>query len=155
MIRRNIVESSYVEFVTSIGLTRKSKYWYLRSDETIVVLTLVRSPYGRQYSLAVGVVLRNLDADNTPKAENASLQSRFDRLVPSTLEHRVNDLLDLRFPMDDVQRREELLGLLRVHLVPLIAASSTLDGLRSAAGSPLVRHSVVDEEALPLLAGPP
>jgi hypothetical protein len=155
MIRRNIVESSYVEFVTSIGLTRKSKYWYLRSDETIVVLTLVRSPYGRQYSLAVGVVLRNLDADNTPKAENASLQSRFDRLVPSTLEHRVNDLLDLRFRMDDVQRREELLGLLRVHLVPLIAASSTLDGLRSAAGSPLVRHSVVDEEALPLLAGPP
>jgi Domain of unknown function (DUF4304) len=152
---RDIVRSTFEEFASSSGMTRKSKSWYRRSAETIVVLTPVRLPYGRQYSLAVGVVLRALDADETPRDKDCALRSRFDRLVPSTVEHRLNDLCDLQFSLAAADRREELLGLLRSHLLPLIEAAATLDGLRSGLGRDLVRRSTVaDPTALDLLAGP-
>ena len=134
-------------------MTRKSKSWYRRTDETIVVLTLLRLPYGRQYSLAVGVVLRTLDADENPREKDCQLRSRFDRLVPPTVEHRLNDLLDLQFPVAAADRRDELRGLLRAHLSPLIDVATTLDGLRSDPGRELVRRSTVtDSTARDLLA---
>ena len=134
-------------------MTRKSKSWYRRTDETIVVLTLLRLPYGRQYSLAVGVVLRTLDADENPREKDCQLRSRFDRLVPPTVEHRLNDLLDLQFPVAGADRRDELRGLLRAHLSPLIDVATTLDGLRSDPGRELVRRSTVtDSTARDLLA---
>ena len=154
MFRRDIVRSTFEEFVSTSGMARRSKSWYRRTDETIVVLTLLRLPYGRQYSLAVGVLLRALDADENPKEKDCQLRSRFDRLVPSTVEHRLNDLLDLQFPVAGTDRRDELLGLLRAHLAPLIDVATTLDGLRSDPGRELVRRSAVtDSTARDLLAG--
>jgi hypothetical protein len=152
MSRRDIVQTVYDEFVAEGGLSRKSKSWYRRSEETIVVLTLNRSAYGRQYFLAVGVLLRALDADQTPKDAHCQIRSRLDRLVPAASEHRVNDLLDLQFPIDDNDRRVELLELLRTALLPLLEACSTLAGLRGAAGSVLVRNSRVTDEARAVLA---
>jgi hypothetical protein len=156
MFRRDVVRSTIEEFVSTSGMSRKSKSWYRRSDETIVVLTLIRLPYGRQYSLSVGVVLRALDADEAPKDKDCALRSRFDRLVPSTIEHRLNDLCDLQFVIEPTDRRNELLGLLRMHLLPLIDAAATLEGLRSGPGRDLVRRSVAEDPiALDLLAAPP
>jgi hypothetical protein len=153
MRRRDIVRAVFEEFASTSGLSRKSKSWYRHTEETIVVLTLLRLPYGRQYALAVGVVLRALDADETPKEKDCQLRSRFDRLVPPTIEHRLNDLFDLQFRVADSDRRDELLGLLRAHLSPLIDVATTLDGLRSGSGRHLVRRSTVtDSSALDLLA---
>jgi Domain of unknown function (DUF4304) len=152
MSRRDIVRATFEEFALTSGLSRKSRSWYRRTHETIVVLTLLRLPYGRQYSLAVGVVLRALDADENPKEKDCQLRSRFDRLVPPTIEHRLNDLVDLQFPVADADRRDELLGLLHTHLFPLIEVAATLDGLRSGPGRELVRRSTVtDSTALDLL----
>jgi Domain of unknown function (DUF4304) len=155
MSRRDIVRSIVEEFVSTSGLSRKSKSWYRLGDETIVVLTLIRFPYGRQYFLAVGVVLRELDADQAPKEKDCPIRTRFDRVVPSTVEHRVNDLFDLQFSIADSDRRDELLELLRSELVPLMDAASTLEGLRSGQGRELVRKSEVnDAAARELLATP-
>ena len=151
MSGRDVVRATFDEFVRSSGLSRRSKSWYRRTDETIVVLTLTRSPWGRQYFLAVGVVLRALDADENPKDKDAPIRSRLDRLVPSELEHRVNDLLDLEFAIADSARRIELLGLLRAELEPLMEACLTVDGLRSGAGRSLVRNSTVNDSARELL----
>jgi hypothetical protein len=156
MFRRDIVRSTFAEFASATGRSRKSKSWYRRTDETIVVLTLVRLPYGRQYSLAVGVVVRALDADETPKDKDCALRSRFDRLVPATLEHRLNDLFDLEVSMDAADRQDELLGLFRSSLLPVIESAATVDGLRAGAGRDLVRRSTItDSTALALLSTPP
>jgi hypothetical protein len=153
MFRRDTVRSTFEHFARESDLSRKSKSWYRRSDETIVVLTLTRRPYGRQYFLAVGIVLRALDADETPKDKDCQVRSRFDHLVPSIVEHRLNDLFDLDFSLADADRQDELGELFRSLLVPLLEASATLDGLRSGAGRDLVRRSVVDDaEARDLLS---
>jgi hypothetical protein len=147
MSRYDVVQTVFDEFVTTCGLSRKSKSWYRRNDETIIVLTLSRFPYGRAYFLAVGVLLRALDADHDPKDAHCQIRSRLDRLVPAATEHRVNDLLDLQFPMNDTDRQDELLALLRSDLLPVMDASSTIDGLRSGLGAALVRTSTVTKEA--------
>jgi len=152
MSRRDVVQTVFDGFVTESGLARKSKSWYRRTDETIVVLTLNRFPYGRQYFLTVGVLLRTLDADETPKDAHCQIRSRLDRLVPEASEHRVNDLLDLEFPIDEAARGAELLSLLRSELLPLMDASRSLDGLRSRAGAVLLRHSSLNDEARGILA---
>jgi len=154
MTRRDIVQASVEEFVTASGLTKKSKSWYQRSEETIVVVTLNRSPYGHQYFLTVGVLLRTLDADQAPKDAHCQIRTRLDRLVPAAAEHRVNDLLDLQFPMEDDDRAAELLGVLRAELLPVLDASSTLDGLRSGVGSVVIRLSMVNDEAREVLSEP-
>jgi hypothetical protein len=155
MWRRDSVRSTWEEFARSAGLSRKAGSWYRRSDETIVVLTMRRASYGRQYFLSVGLVLRFLDADENPKDRHCQIRSRFDRLVPSTAEHRLNDLLDLEFALDDDARRTELLELLSSELLPLLDVGSTLDGLRSGRGTELVRRSTVTDDARVLLAAGP
>jgi hypothetical protein len=148
----DVVRSAFEAFARESGITRKSRSWYRRSDETIVVLTLTRRPYGRQYFVSVGVVLRALDADEFPKDKHVQLRTRFDRLVPAIVEHRLNDLFDLEFSIDETERREELLALLRGLLLPLVEASASLAGLRAGPARDLVRKSVVsDAEALDLL----
>jgi hypothetical protein len=152
---RDVVRSTFEEFARASGLQRKAKSWYQRTDETLVVLTLTRAPYGRQYFLAVGIVLRALDADENPKQKHCQLQGRLDRLMPAAVEHRANDLFDLEFAIDRGARREELLALLRSVLTPVVEASATLDGLRSGRGRELVRAFTVQDEARVLLADVP
>ncbi len=72
--------------------------------------------------------------------------------MPPALEERLSALLDLDSLIDDDARHEELLALLREHLLPMMKAASTLNGLRSGEGQRFVKASLVEGDAQRLLA---
>lgn len=150
---RTIVQTTFDEFGKSAGLRRKASTWYLRSDETIAVLNLQRSLYGPPYYLNVAVWLLALEPADTLREFKCHIRTRADRLVPADLEARLSELLDLESAIDDETRRVELLALLQMHVLPVMRASATLDGLRTGSGLHLVDHALVDHDAQQLLVG--
>lgn len=153
MSERNVIQSTFDEFGKSSGGKKKSGSWYRRGDETVFVLNLQKSNYASRYYVNVALWLLPLGDADAPKENKCHVRSRLTQLVPSELEERVNDLFDLDSPLDDATRREELLAVLRQHLLPLMDSSSTLDGLRSGAGQRLIQKSLVTGPAQRLLQG--
>ena len=150
---RTIVQTTLDEFGKSSDLRKKASTWYLRSDETIAVLNLQRSLYGPLYYLNVAVWLLALEPVDTPSEFKCHIRTRASRLVPAELEERLSELLDLGRAIDDETRRAELLALLHMHVLPVMRASATLDGLRTGSGLHLVDHALVNHDAQQLLVG--
>ena len=148
---RNIIQMTFDEFGKVAGGTKKSGSWYWRSAETVFVLNLQKSQYGPQYYVNVGLWLLSLGPAETPKDHQCPIRTRLDNLVPADKEAGLTTLLDLESPVDDELRREELLALLRSVLLPLLDTTSTLEGLRAAAGQRLVGVSLVAGDAQRLL----
>jgi uncharacterized protein DUF4304 len=145
---RNAIQTAFDEFGKSSGCTKKSGSWYRRSSETIVVLNLQKSQYAMRYYVNVAVWLLALGDTDAPKENKCHVRTRLTKLVPRELEDRVNELLDLATPIDDMSRREEFLGVLDEHLRPLMDGGSTLEGLRSGTGKRLVERSLVTRSSL-------
>ena len=60
------------------------------------------------------------------------------------LEKRLAELLNLDFAMDEQERQAELRSLLAEHLLPMMIAGQSLDGLRSETGQQLINRSLVN-----------
>ena len=152
MSARNVVQETFDEFSKESGCSKKSGSWYLRSSETIVVLNLQKSQYALRYYVNVGVWLLAAGPADAPKPSDCHIQTRLERLGPSALEERLTVLLDLDNPIGAEARRDELLALLREHLLPMMSAASTLEWLRSGEGQRFVKASLVDGDGQRLLA---
>lgn len=152
MSERNAIQTIFDEFAKAAGCSKKSGSWYLRSPETIVVLNLQKSQYGLQYYVNVALWLRALGEMDAPKENKCQIRTRLTRLVPADLEKRLTALLDLDSDLDEASRHEELLGLLRERLLPLMEASSSLQSLRSGDGQLLIQKSLVTGPGQQLLA---
>ena len=87
-----------------------------------------------------------------PKENKCQIRTRLTRLVPADLEKRLTELLDLDSDVDEQSRREELLGVLREHLLPRMQASLSLESLRSGEGQQLIRKSLITGPGQQLLA---
>ncbi len=152
MSERNVIQTTFDEFGKASAGRKKSGSWYRRSEETVFVLNLQKSNYAARYYINVAVWLLALGATDTPKENKCQVRSRLTQLVPDELESRVNELLDLDFPMEETARKSELLAVLDQHLQPLMDAGATIKGLRSATGQALIRKSLVTGPAQRLLA---
>lgn len=155
MSERNVIRTTFDEFGKAACCTKKAGSWYRRSDETIVVLNLQKSNYATSYYVNVAVWLLGLGEIDAPKENKCHIRTRLDDLVPPGDEGRLTELLDLERPLVEVARREELLGLLREHLLPLVEGSASIEGLRSGEGKRLIERSLVTGPAQRLLQGQP
>ncbi|TFC22108.1 DUF4304 domain-containing protein [Cryobacterium sp. MDB1-18-2] len=153
MSDRNVIQTAFDEFAKTAGCSKKSGSWYRRSSETILVLNLQKSQNGLQYYVNVALWLRALGDEESPKENKCQIRTRLTRLLPADLEKRLTELLDLDSDLDQMSRKEGLLDLLREHLLPLMEASSSLEGLRSGDGQDLIRKSLVTGPGQKLLAG--
>lgn len=66
---------------TEMGFQPKRANWYQASEDTISVLGLQRSQYGKFYYLNFGVLLRPLDSTLFPKPTNCHIANRVDALA--------------------------------------------------------------------------
>lgn len=153
MSTRNIIQTTFDEFGKESGGSKKSGSWYWRSPESIFVLNLQKSQYARRYYINAALWLLAAGPAYRPKPSHCHIQTRLERLVPEALEEQLVRLLDLDAPPDEGGRPEALLALLRAQLLPVMEASSTLDGLRSGGGQRFVEVSLVDGDGQRLLSG--
>lgn len=152
MSTRNIIQTTFDEFGKESGGSKKSGSWYRRSPESIFVLNLQKSQYALRYYVNVALWLLAAGPADTPKPSHCHIQTRLERLVPAAREEQLTRLLDLDAPGDEGARHEELLALLRAHLLPVMEAASTLEGLRSGEGQRFVKASLVDGDGQRLLS---
>ena len=153
MSERNVIQSTFDDFAKASGAEKRSGSWYRRGVETIVVLNLQKSNYATRYYMNVALWLLPLGDAEAPKENKCHVRSRLSQLVPH-LGEQVDALLDLDMPIEDSTRREQLLGVLREQLLPLMDGSSTIEGLRAGAGQRLIERSLVTGPAQRLLKGP-
>ncbi len=130
MSERNAVQLGFDRFGREAGFEKKSGSWYGRGDEVIAISNLQKSQYGPQYYFNQGFWLRQLDDEAFPKSNLAHIAARIEDLLPD-VEQRVGELLDLEFEMPEEQRVDELVALLKDHLLPLIERGGSIAGLRS------------------------
>lgn len=153
MSERNLIQSMFDDFAKAAGAKKKSGSWYHRGDETVLVLNLQKSNYATRYYVNVALWLLPLGDADAPKENKCHVRTRLTRLVPEEFEGRVEALFDLDINIDETTRRKELSAVLREHLLPVVEAVSSLDGLRSGAGQRLIQRSLVTGPAQRLLQG--
>ncbi len=130
MTVRNVLHTTFDGFAKSAGFTKKSGTWCRRQREVIAVMELQKSQYGAQYFVNVALWLLELGQAQCPKEQTCHLRSRLGSLLPEEEEH-LSALLDLDVSMNDENRREALLEILKLRLLPSLEICSTLDGIRS------------------------
>jgi Domain of unknown function (DUF4304) len=148
---RDIVQTTFDAFARGAGFTRKSGTWYRRGPETIAVLQLQKSQWGRQYYVNFALWLLPLAEADHPKEPHCHIRTRLSRLVPPADEARLDELLDLE--LDVADRERELTEFLHANLLPSVEATGTLEQLRTWPGHTVVEAALVTGGAQRLLAG--
>jgi hypothetical protein len=130
MSERNAVQLAFDQFGKESGFEKKSGSWYRCGDEVIAVSNLQKSQYGPLYYFNQAFWLRQLGDERFPKENKSHIRARLGSLFPEE-SSRIEQLLDLDHQMPDEQRIEELVGLLRDRLLPLIERGDSVAGLRA------------------------
>jgi hypothetical protein len=121
---RDAVQRAFDRFGKESGFEKKSGSWYRRADEVISVSNLQKSQYGQQYYLNQAFWLCQFGEERSPKESKCHIRARLGSLLPGQAD-AIGCLLDLDQPMSDEDRIEQLVGLLRERLLPLIERGGT------------------------------
>jgi hypothetical protein len=146
---RDAVQTTLDRFARDAGFTKKSGTWYRRNPDTIALLQLQKSQWGRQYYVNFALWLLALGDADRPKEPQCHIRTRLSRLVPPQDEPRLEQLLDLDAEAPD--REGELMELLRTRLLPIVEATQTLEQLRTGPGRAVLKAALVTGPAQRLL----
>jgi hypothetical protein len=127
---RDAVQRAFDQFGQEAGFEKKSGSWYRRSDEVISVSNLQKSQYGQQYYFNQAFWLRQFGDERSPKENKCHIRARLGSLLPDQSD-AIAQLLDLDYQMPDEQRIEQLVGVMRERLLPLIERGGSVAGLRA------------------------
>lgn len=152
MSARNVIQATFDEFGESRGGAKKSGSWYLQGHDTVTVLNLQKSQYGRRYYVNVALWFLGIGAPANPKPSQCHVQTRLESLVTDDERVHLEELLDLDVPVGEEQRHAELLAVLETQLGPILDASQTLAGLASVSGQHLLAKSLIDSDGQKFLA---
>lgn len=150
-VSRNVIQTTFDDFMKSAGFSKKSGSWYRTTDEVITVVELQKSQYGLQYFVNIALWLRPLGEATAPKEHVCHVRTRLSGLVGNE-EGQLEALLDLDVPTPDSERAEKLTSFLEAHMGPALEAVASLDSLRVGAGRKVVAASLVRGPAQVLLA---
>lgn len=145
----NIIQDTFIAAMSSLGLTKKGNSWYLRSDETILVIELQKSNYSLRYFVNIAVWLLPLGMTKFPKEQACHIRTRLSQLVPES--DRLDTLLDIDQAISDPERKRELGLLLTDTIGWVVDASALIEALRSERGIFLQSQSLVTGLAQRLL----
>lgn len=136
-----LIQSRLDKLARANGFEKKAGSWYLRRDETILVLNLQKSNYGGRYYLNVAVWLRELGDETAPKEQNCHIRTRLGRLVvdPDVIDR----LLDNEWAEIHPATDSEFVSVMSAALGPVIEGSASVEALREGAGRRLVEKSLV------------
>jgi hypothetical protein len=150
----NVLRDALNQFGREAGFVRKSGSWYLPQEDTIGVVELQKSQYGKQYFINVAIWIRCIGEAEYPKEWTCHIRTRFDDLVPADEEQHLKSILDLEDSgLSDDDRSSELLALLRLHLLPLLLECSTKSGLRTTWRTGSLSRFLVTGDAQDVLRG--
>jgi hypothetical protein len=128
---RDIIEGTVAAVMKKNGFRRKSKSWYLRTDDTILVVNLQKSIYGDQYYVNLAVWLKALGENVFPKEYHCHIRSRvvaFDRDRQKYWEREVFDLDNTDMP--DAERSQQIQSFLEEKALPFLLSCGSVEELR-------------------------
>lgn len=112
------------------GFKKKSDSWYLSSEETISVINLQKSDFGKLYFVNIGVLLKCICKEDFPKEYKCHIRFRWTSLIPQD-EKKLERLMDFNDEIiSDADRLREISRLLEAFILPFFSSAKTLDGLR-------------------------
>ncbi len=104
------------------GFTRKGGDWYIRGDDTIVVINLQPNDFRSAWYVNVGVWIRTLGDELWPKSHKCQVQIRVPRLWPLRMDE-IDALFDLECGSgSDDERAAALSGFVTQDLAPACRA---------------------------------
>lgn len=144
---RNVIQTGVDDFAKSAGYAKRNGSWYRRTNDTISVLDLQKSQYGRSYYLNIAIWLLPIEEAAFPEEQQCHIRTRLSSLVPQGEERHLSDLLDLDSNLTDDARAEQLAEALGRWLRPAVDATATVESLRSPAGAQVLSSSLVRASA--------
>src|SRR6266478_1358644 len=82
--QENAVVSTLDSVLRERGFSRHKKVWYLHKPDTKLVVDLQKSPWGLNYCLSFGVLVRQLSAVQKPKLIECHIWDRLEGLMEAS-----------------------------------------------------------------------
>ena len=154
MSQPKLLTETFDAVLKPAGFKRKSDTWYSSRHDTVLILNLQKSTFGQQYYVNLGVWLKALGENETPKENHCHVRCRWKATMPDVDAAELERLLDLADgSMSAAERVSRISELLNGHVLPFFAQVASLDGLRTALGSKSCRIHYVTRTAKELLGG--
>jgi len=128
---RDIIEGTIAAVMKKNGFRRKSNSWYLRTDDTILVVNLQRV-WGTCSFINLAVWLNALEENTFPKEYQCHIRRRAERLDDPSL-HRYWEETVLRrdnTDISDAERTQKIQWLLEEKALPFLLSCSSVEGIR-------------------------
>ncbi len=128
---RDIIEGTIAAVMKKNGFRRKSNSWYLRTDDTILVVNLQRA-WGALSFINLAVWLNALGENTFPKEYDCHIRRRAERLDDPSL-HRYWEQTVLRrdnTDISDAERTQKIQWLLEEKVLPLLLSCGSLEEIR-------------------------
>jgi len=153
MSQPKVMSDAFGKPLKSAGFKKKKgDTWYLAKDETILVLNLQKSNYGKQYYVNLAVWLISLGDAEAPSEHQCHVRLRWGALIPEE-QKRIERLLNLEdLSISDEARIIAIGELLQKYVLPFFSKVGSLAGLQSLyRTNSLPKSCLVDRKAKELL----
>ncbi|MBL8711477.1 MAG: DUF4304 domain-containing protein [Alphaproteobacteria bacterium] len=132
----NPIKFGIDEALNPAHFQRKSSTWYRYLDETILVVNLQKSNFGKQYYINLGIFAKDLRGDpddkRDPKESDCHIRIRLDALEPAD-QDRLRLLLNLEDNSIDAAERQQGIAIAVARTaLPFLIQCSTRQSIRYA-----------------------
>ncbi len=126
--------------VQQAGFIKKRGSWYFNGAETILVVNLQKSNYGKQYYVNLAVYVKQFGEERFPKEHKCHIRIRLDAVVTDRTERTLN-ADDSSLPEEE--RRNAVAQLMQTKAIPFLQRMATLDGIRQMVKQGELRKAMV------------
>ncbi|EKO5173772.1 DUF4304 domain-containing protein [Vibrio vulnificus] len=129
------------------GFKKKSDSWYWSNDEVVLLVNLQKSQYGDQYYVNGGVALKSLGAVDFPKDYHCHIRFRLTAVVSEEESKKIELAFDLENEsLSDLQRKEEILRLVKGVALPILKGCSTKSGIAETVKSGRLAKAMIHKQ---------
>ncbi len=129
---QDIVKETIAAVMKKNGFRRKSNSWYLRTDDTILVVNLQKSIYGDSYFVNLAVWMKALGENTFPRQNHCHIRLRAETLEePIRRDYWDRTVLNLEnTDISDAERTQKILSLLEEKALPFLLSCGSVEGIR-------------------------
>jgi hypothetical protein len=130
-MRTDLVARTLREYLSNAGYKHKGNTWYCETDETILVINLQKSQYGKQYYLNLGVWVKAFEPAAFPKEHKCHIRARLGDIISAKEERNLDSAFDLASRIDARKREAVVLALMQ-RGVAWLGRLGSIAGIRDA-----------------------